>query len=191
MPFSFHNPSIKKLLGFLLIFSALLFLLTLWSAESMNQEYSIFSNYISDLGVGETAFLFNNTLMLSGILIIFFSFILFKLFHSKLFSFIFALSGIGTLGVGLFPENVLLFHELFSAMAFFFGALTAIFSSKFSKKPWNYFFILLGVISIIAIIFFLSNINFGLGIGIIERAILYPFIVWILFFGIYLIFSKN
>jgi len=63
-------------------------------------------------------------------------------------------------------------------MAFLFGALSAIASYKFQKPPLSYFAVILGLISLAALILFGLKIDLSLGIGGIERMITYPILLW-------------
>ena len=120
-------PDCKKLASLILIFGTLFFVSALWYAESIYPKYDIFQNYISDLGVGTAAFIFNNAIMLAGFFLIIISFLLFKQFKDKLFLSLLAVTGIGAFGVGLFPENAGYLHSVFSAITFLFGAFSAIY----------------------------------------------------------------
>jgi hypothetical membrane protein len=91
------------------------------------------------------------------------------------------------MGVGIFPEDFSTIHFVVSLMAFLFGALSAIASYKFQKPPLSYFAIVLGLISLTALILFGLKIDLGLGVGGMERMIAYPILLWAIGFGGYLI----
>ncbi|PIU21385.1 MAG: hypothetical protein COT15_02620 [Candidatus Diapherotrites archaeon CG08_land_8_20_14_0_20_34_12] len=181
----------KKISGILLIFGVLLFVSAMWYSESIYPKYDIFQNYISDLGVGNTAFIFNNAIMVTGAGLFIISFLLFREFKSTVFLILLALAGIGAFGVGLFPENAGYLHSVFSAITFLCGAFSAIYSSKFIPKPFSSFSVQLGILSLIATLLFATENTFGLGIGGMERLIVYPFLLWAFAFGIYLMTSKG
>ena len=104
-----HIPNINSFVVFILLicfltakisifaldFGTLFFVSALWYAESIYPKYDIFQNYISDLGVGTAAFIFNNAIMLAGFFLIIISFLLFKQFKDKLFLSLLAVTGIG------------------------------------------------------------------------------------------------
>ncbi|MCJ7571695.1 MAG: hypothetical protein MUO82_07445 [Candidatus Thermoplasmatota archaeon] len=91
------------------------------------------------------------------------------------------------MNVGIFTENNLPMHMLATFSAFLSIGLTAISSYKVTKYPFNIIVILLGLTSLVALIFFIGNIYFGLGVGGMERMIVYPILIWMIGFGSFLI----
>jgi hypothetical membrane protein len=55
------------------------------------------------------------------------------------------------------------------------------------KYPFNIISILLGLMSLLALVLFIGNIYFGLGVGGMERMIVYPILIWMMGFGGFLI----
>jgi hypothetical membrane protein len=88
------------------------------------------------------------------------------------------LTGIGAMGVGLFPETAGAIHGVVSLIAFLFGGLSAITSYKLLKPPFSYSAVLLGALSLVALALFGSGIYLGLGWGGMERMIVYPTLLW-------------
>jgi hypothetical membrane protein len=76
-------------------------------------------------------------------------------------------------------------------MAFFFGNLAVIYSSKMVRPPLSYLFILLGLIGLSALALFGGSIYLGLGAGGMERMIFYPAMFWAIGFGAYLLAEEN
>jgi hypothetical protein len=81
---------------------------------------------------------------------------------------------------------------MFGLVAFVFGAASAIISYKLLKSPLCLVSIILGAVTLSAIILFMlgqgnSDFYLGLGVGGIERFIVYPLLLWMLGFGGYLI----
>ncbi|MCJ7649656.1 MAG: hypothetical protein MUP85_13660, partial [Candidatus Lokiarchaeota archaeon] len=70
-----------------------------------------------------------------------------------------------------------------SFIAFFFGGLSTIATYKLVKAPFAYLSVLMGMIGLIALALFISNIFLGLGPGGMERMIAYPLLLWIIGFG--------
>jgi len=95
------------------------------------------------------------------------------------------------MGVGLFPENFGLLHTIPSFITFFFGALSTIASYKLQKRPLSYLAIILGLLSLLALILFALDICLGLDKGGMERMIAYPILLWALGFGGHLIGSSE
>jgi hypothetical membrane protein len=51
------------------------------------------------------------------------------------------------------------------------------------KYPFNIIVILLGLMSLLAMILFIGNFYLGLGVGGMERMIVYPILIWMIGFG--------
>ncbi len=181
---------LKKVCGALLVALALQFLAAMLYAESIYPNYSSSENFISDLGVGPTAAIFNSSAIIAGVGAIGAALLLFLAFKKWLFAALLGLAGFGILGVGLFPEGSGL-HGVFAATAFIFGAISAIASSRFASAPLSHAFVALGGISLIATTLFSFEITLGLGIGGMERAIVYPFLLWAALFGATLFLQKR
>ncbi|MBC7091883.1 MAG: DUF998 domain-containing protein [Nitrososphaeria archaeon] len=191
--------------GALIFVGAAQFVLFLIVAEALYPGYSVSRNYISDLGVGPSSNIFNSSVFLLGFAAAASVYYLRKSFPGKrIFHVFMLLCGVGAMGVGVFTEKFGIVHTIFSLIAFVFGALSAMASFKVQKKPFSYFSLVLGTISIIALIIFvvfevqeyfwtpsLSQFNYlGLGWGGMERIVVYPVLVWALGFGGYLMGEK-
>jgi hypothetical membrane protein len=98
-----------------------------------------------------------------------------------------AIAGIGATGVGLFTEDAGMIHGVFSLIVFLFAGLSAITSYKLQKPPLSYFSIILGTLSLFALVLFGSGVYLDLGKGGMERVIAYPVSLWTVSFGSYLI----
>lgn len=177
----------RKLAGLAYIIGIIQFLLILIIAESYYPGYSISDDYISDLGIGPTALLFNSSIALLGIIGCYVSYVLFNSSKGKAFSIFLLLSSLGALGVGFFPENLGLIHIIFAFMAFGFGSLTLLAFYQIEKSLLGFLSIVLGLFSLSAIFLFATNNNFGIGPGGMERMIVYPILAWGLVLGSYLI----
>lgn len=107
------------------------------------------------------------------------------------FSFM-AIAGIGTLLVGLFPENtVSALHILGAFLPFFVGNLGLVILGRVLDLPrWLRIYTMAsGVISLVALALFVTHTYLGLGIGGMERLTAYPQTVWLIVFGVYI--SRN
>ncbi len=178
-----RNPGLYLLLG------SLQFALLLMIAEMLRPGYSVSLNYISDLGVGSepSRTIFNGTLILFGLFGLAASWLFWRQKERKAFIAALAISSIGTIGVGLFPEDTGAPHALFALLAFFFGALTAILSFLIVRPPYSWFGAGLGGLSMAALVLFITGSYLGLGPGGMERLILYPSLLWYIGFGGYLL----
>ena len=173
--------------GILLILGTAQFILAMIIAESIQPGYSIADNYVSDLGVGNSALLFNGSIFIIGLLISTSACLIFQRFRNKLFSVLLFLGGIGTMGVGVFPETTGSIHLAFALIAFLCGGLSMIASYMIVKKPLSIISIALGVVTLSALILFIARVFLGLGQGGMERLIVYPELIWCIAFGGYLL----
>lgn len=193
----------KKVAGALVIFGVVQFLLLLIVAESLYPDFSIAENVISDLGVGSTALLFNSSVFLCGLTLVAGAYFVHRVFKYRLLFIFLVLTGVGAMGVGLFPMNHLVPHSTAATIAFFFGSLSAIVSYKLQKSPLSYFSVVLGGLSLAALVLFIFCLRctlggghacsacLGLGPGGIEHLIVYPTLLWGISFGGYLIGSSE
>jgi hypothetical membrane protein len=184
----------KKIAGALFFVSGAQFAVLLIIAEAVYPNYSVSSNYISDLGLwGQvSAAFFNPSIILSGLLTVGGAFLIHKSFRRRGFSIAIALSGLGALLVGFFPENTALvngvpiIHSIAALIAFVFGGLSAMASYYVTTSPFKYFSVILGAASFLALGFFLATFSsgfLGLGVGGMERMIVYPTELWKICFG--------
>lgn len=181
--------------GLLLVVSEILY-----SANGTNPNvtypgyaYSVSVNYISDLGatcpntgpcyIPPSAYLFDSSVAVLGILIIVGAYFLHRAFRWTPATILIALTGIGALGVGLFPETTGVVHVIFSDITFIFAGLSAIVTFRFQRKPMGYFSVILGLMDLVACALFASGVYLGLGAGGMERMIVYPTLLWVLAFG--------
>ena len=193
----------KKVAGALVIFGAVQFLLLLVVAEALYPDFSISKNVISDLGVGSTAFIFNSSVFLCGLTLVAGAYFVHRVFKYRLLFIFLVLAGVGAMGVGLFPMNHRVPHGIAATIAFFFGSLSAIVSYKLQKSPLSYFSVVLGGLSLVALVLFIVCLRcilsgghvcpacLGLGPGGIEHLIVYPTLLWGIGFGGYLIGSSE
>jgi hypothetical membrane protein len=114
---------------------------------------------------------------------------------------------IGAMGVGIFTKDFRTLHGAVSSMAFFFAGLSAIASFKVLEKPLSLISIILGVMTLGALVLFSSGLitsgsltsneaydsNFflGLGPGGMERMIVYPALIWLAGFGGHLVTKQE
>ena len=155
--------------------------------------YSVFTNYVSDLGatcpssgacyIPPSALLFDSSIAILGLLILLGAYFLHRAFKWMPATVLIALTGVGALGVGLAPETTGIWHGIFSLMVFLFAGLSAIVTYRFQKRPMSYFSVLLGVMTLIALVLFVLDVYLGLGPGGMERMIVYPPLLWAIGFG--------
>ncbi len=177
----------RQISGALIAAAALQFLVFLVIAEALYPNYSVGANYISDLGVGGTAIIFNSSIMAFGILMVAAAYFLQMGKGDILLSLLIGIAGLSSVFVGMFPETTGMPHIMAAASSFLFGGLAAVVSSRQARVPASIIFALLGIISLAAFISAeLLGTTFGLGVGGIERVVVYPLMMWGLAFGGYL-----
>lgn len=174
-------------------------------AKAWDVQYSLSLNPISDLGNSACGLyagryvcsplynLMNTSFVLLGAFMALGSMLIYQGFKKSTASFVgfslMAAAGIGSILVGLFPENtVSSLHGLGAFMAFLLGNLAlVVFGSVLDMpKKLRYYTLLSGVISLLALGLFGSQNYLGLGEGGMERLAAYPQTVWLIVFGVYI-----
>ena len=180
----------KTLAGALMFFGTAVFLMGIIVSEALFPGYTV-SRMLSDLGVGSTAIIYNSGIFISGILLIVSAFLLRKEGVNIFFAVLMTLAGLGAAGVGLFPENIVIPHTIAAMTVFICGGIAAILSARVFRTPWAWFSILLGIITLAALVLLGAKIYLGLAEGGMERMIAYPFIIWALGTGGYLMAAEK
>ena len=183
-----------------LFFAGLEILLMVHLAEFLYPGYSVSQNYISDLGVGPepSSTVFAVGLVVFGAMVLVSAYLLRERRGWGRLWVLFVLAGVGAIGVGLFNEHTLIVgdtpvaHSISALLAFLFGNVAAIYSMRFTRSPFSYLSVLLGVIGLLALFLLLSgrvdhDLLFGIGEGGMERMIFYPPMFWVLGMGAYFI----
>jgi len=202
----------------LIIIGALQFLAAMVVTQiGYGSSYSLRDNYISDLGAaycgtfsGTGAFgsgshyacspwhvLFNVSIVLMGLLLVLGAILLrtaFPVRRSRTIGLaLLVLTGIGSIGVGLSPEDVNITVHVVSALLAFVGgafALIVLGFAMFRDTRWDGFraySILSGLVSFVALILFASKAYLDLGPGGMERLIVAPLLLWTLVVGVHLV----
>jgi hypothetical membrane protein len=176
-----------KVAGTLLFLGAVQFLIVLVVAEALYLNYSVSLNYISDLGVGSTALIFNSSVFLLGLLVVAGAYFIREAFKSNFLFITLILTGIGAMMVGLFPETAGVMHTIASLITFLFGGLAAIVSYRVEKPPFSYLSVVLGALGLVGLGLFASGNYLSLGVGGMERMIAHPVLLWAVGFGGHLV----
>jgi hypothetical membrane protein len=191
--------SYQRIAGTVLLVGLAQFILSVQLAEYLYPHYSTSQNYISDLGatcrlssdtctiVQPSSIIFNASTIVFGLLVCISGFYLQRAFGHKIFSIMILLAGLGAIGVGLFPETTGMIHLAVAFVTFIFMGLGAILSYRIVHSPLNYISVILGALSLVNLIIFTTGNNLGLGVGGMERMIVYPVFVWGLAFAGFLI----
>lgn len=192
-----------EIAGVLFLVAGAQFVLGLTVAEALYPGYSLAEKYISDLGIGPSAVIFNSSAFLLGLLLLIGTYFLRDISNSKIISMLLFLTAFGAMGIGVFTKNMPLAHGAVASAAFFFAGLSAISSFRLLKKPLSLISLILGIMTLAALALFssgmitsgslTSNIAYdsdfymGLGPGGIESMIVYPAVIWLIMFSGYLI----
>jgi len=196
-----------KTAGALAFVAAAQWLLLVIVAEARYPNYTTNQNYLSDLGatchrglavtpcviVSPPSFYFDSALIALGLLSLVSAVLFFRATKRTGFSTLFGIFGLGSLIAGAVPETLLSVHELGSLAAFIAGSIAAMLAFRFLSSPLRYCSLVLGLLSFVCLIpltfdgpFYRWNGIFGLGLGGIERMVVYPIMLWEVALGAYL-----
>jgi hypothetical membrane protein len=201
-----------RLAGTLILIAPIQFIIGVVIAESVYPGYSVNQNYLSDLGATvrstdggvsiiiqqPASAIFTTILIVAGALLLAAVYLMFATAKLRRPVVFIGLFGLGVLGAGIFSEVFYPTHGIFSLIAFLFGALAAIDAFRLEKRPMSYISPILGVISLVALFLFLGIAGYGLptvytplGLGGMERMIVYPTFLWLVAFGASVIASPE
>ncbi len=176
-----------ELAGALLFASTLQFFAVIFIAQSMIPGYNIYDSFISELGVGETAALFNTSVIILSLALILSALLLHSISTTKRFALLIAAIGICGIGIALFPLNNQPLHTIISGTAFILSILAVVSTYEILPKSFNFASILIGLVSLVALLLLITNNFFGLGQGGVERVFVYLNLIFTALFGLYLI----
>ena len=209
MRFKVDNP---KLVGALLWISSLqYFIIQLIVISAWTVPHSWANNFISDLGNTECGDyaglavcsplhpLMNLSFVIFGVTMAFGSVFLKRTFASSRFSraafILMMFSGIGTVMVGLFPENTVnSLHVVGAFLGLGIGNLSVLLlgiSLNRIHVIMRTYTIVSAMMSLGAFALFSLEVHLGLGRGGMERLISYPFTIWMVTFGLYALLSHS
>jgi hypothetical membrane protein len=183
------------------------FILGLTIAEALHPSYSVSANYVSDLGIGPFSLVFNSSVFILGLLLLVGTYFLRHISELKTVNTLLFLMALSAMGVGVFNKDFTIAHGAVSSLAFLFAGLSAITSAKVLKSPFSLISILLGAMTIGALVLYSigmttsgsltgsiaydSNFYLGLGPGGMERMIVYPALMWLAGFSGYLAYKTE
>ena len=180
----------RSLLGILLFVGAAQYILLINIAEALYPGYSVATNAMSDLGVGQTAVLFNSSTVVFGAFILI-GLLLGRRAIGTALTTTLAVYGACSVGVGVFPETTGALHSVITLGILVFGAVSAIISYRVLLPPLSYASVGLGIIALVAIVLGVTHNYLGIGKGGMERMVAYPIWLWVLGFGGALIGAKS
>jgi hypothetical membrane protein len=197
----------EKVAGTLFFVAATQFVLGLSVSEALYPGYSISANYISDLGIGPSSVIFNSSVFLLGLLTLIGTYFLRRIPDFKTVNILLLLMALGAMGIGVLTKNYRTAHGAVATMAFFFAGLSAISSFKVLKMPSSLISIILGTMTLGALVLFSSGMitsgsltsdiaydsdfYIGLGPGGMEHMIVYPALMWLAGFSWHLLTQRE
>ncbi len=131
--------------GLLLFISGFIIFMGIITAEILyTLDFNTRDNYISELAAAlpegtitpqPSAGIFNITMMISGLMVIISSYLIYSAGKRLLTSIPLGIFGLGILGVGVFPGDVIPWHGIFAYLLFLAGGMGAITSCRMVLSP--------------------------------------------------------
>lgn len=189
-----------RLGGALLTIAGVTILMGIITSEALYPTtFTTGGNEISDLGgtrppnslvFQPSAMIFDLSMAAIGTLVIAGSWFVHRVFGRRSVTIPMTVLGIGALGVGIFPGNTGNPHAIFAMVTFVAGGVAAVSAARVTTAPFRLISCLLGMVSLLTLTSYIllgdSSPMAAIGIGGIERWIVYPVILWVIAFGGYL-----
>jgi len=176
-----------RIIGGLFVLGPAQFLLVLLVGASIVPDYSVHANAISDLGVApSTALLFDASVVAAGVANVAAGRLAYWRHGRRWLLGVFALAGLGSICVGLFPENTGAPHLVAALFAFVFLNVEAIACGFRSRGALRVLGILAGLVGLGFLAVFIADAGSGfgaLGAGGVERFVVYPVLLWLIAYG--------
>ena len=182
----------REIASTLLLFGIIQWIILVIISEGLQPDYISSIHYVSTLGTGHTATVYNISTIILGTCVTLATIYLHKFSSSRTFVILLLIAGLATIGVGVFPEDSRPMHGYVTPIALIFGALAAMTTRKILNKPVYYFVFLLGAISLITGLAFIPYLGLsvesratylGFYKGTLERIVIYTNLLWILLLG--------
>ena len=169
----------------LLVIGSLQFIIAMLVAEQLYPGYNPLHNYISDLGAlrAPTSTLFNTSVFLLGLLGLAAAYLL-RAELGRLEAALLAVTAVGAMGVGIFPEDYGAPHGISALVTFLFGGIAVITMGVRRGGVYKPLGIAMGVIASVALALFVPRVQTPLGIGGVERLIAYPILIFFILYGL-------
>jgi hypothetical membrane protein len=161
-------------------------------AEGLQPDYISSIHYVSTLGTGNTALLYNVSTIILGVCVLVSAILIHQFKPTRVFFILFLITGLATIGVGFFPEDSRPMHGIVTPIALISGALTAMVSRRQMNFPASVFVFVLGAVSLVSGLIFLPYLGLdvdsramylGLYKGTLERIVIYTNLLWVLILG--------
>ena len=145
--------------------------------------------YIMGTVIGDKygeALIYNSSVLLLGLFMIIGAYYIQQTFKTGIFSILLIIAGLGTAALGLLEQDSTVYFA-FATIGYIAFALSAVFSYKFEKTPFNYFSVILGISTLIAFALWVSGIELSAGVTITPIIADFPVLLWLLGFGAYIL----
>ncbi|MFA4876347.1 MAG: DUF998 domain-containing protein [Methanoregula sp.] len=180
----------KTLAGGLMFLGTSWFILGIIVSEALYPGYTA-TKMLSDLGVGQTAGIYNSSIIIFGLCLFTSAYLLWIDKQLRYIAVLLGLAGLGAVGVGFLPETLGTPHVVVALTVFICGGIAAVLSFRVFRQPFKWFSLVLGIVILAATVLILAVIILKfpviIGNGGVERMIAYPFFIWALGTGGYLI----
>lgn len=190
----------RKTASALLLFGIIQWMIVVILSEGTQPNYVSSIHYVSTLGTGKTALFYNASTVIMGLSVFLSSLLIRRFNSSRVFFVLFLITGLATMGVGVFPEDSRPMHGIVTPIALISGAFAAVFSYRLQGKPASYFTVMLGLVSLISGLAFIPYLGLsveskamfmGLYKGTLERTVIYTNLLWVLILGSQLSSNPN
>ena len=178
--------------GLLLAIGSIQWFFIVLISEGLYPGYVSSFHYVSTLGTGQTANLYNASTLLLGVCVVTASYLIHRFKPSRLFFALLLIAGLGAIGLGVFPEDSRPMHGIVTPITLIFGGLAGAFVFKVQSRPLSYLSMILGAGSIAVGLLFISYMGLsvesdvmylGFYKGTLERIVIYPLILWMMTLG--------
>ncbi len=179
----------KTAAGYMVLLSVAALLVLVMASQLNYVGYSFQHNFISDLGVGSTAGIFNAGAFASGAMLCVAALLARRSKAGMASSVGMVIAGIGLAGVGLYPETTGMAHALFAAMAFGMSIVLEIAFYKVYRGTLSYYSLISGLVGAAALVAMVGMASMPVlitlvGEGGLEEALFYIDMAWYSVLGI-------
>lgn len=171
-PSPFQEGRTMRYQSALCIIAGLLPLAVITALSLFADGFVLFSNYISELGVGGYAFLFNTSLIVAALLVVPFVFYVYGRYNYLIILFLAAATAL--VGVGFFPAGSGL-HQPFAALFFILAFGTMLVAGTRMKRRAKLISAALGLLGFAGLAFFSP---------FIEALLVYAIGLWVVVVGL-------
>jgi hypothetical membrane protein len=177
---NYAPPVSHRAASLVLLASVQYFVVEAVVAAAWHPPYSWGGDYVSDLGVADRSplhGLMNASFIAQGLILITAALLLRVAASVPL-----AVSGVGMVLVGLVPGSVEAtygsLHGLGAGLAIIGGNLASTLTGLRGRGPYAWFSLVCGLVGLVSFVLFVTDVDFGLGKGAVERLAVDPITVW-------------